>query len=145
MSLIETVVAEEHLEVTDGQVSLVAARCRGCGATVFPSQPSCPRCTASDMARWVLPPQGLLWSYTIQRFPPKAPYDGAGRSEFDPYGVGYVDFDVVIVEGRLTTAAPAELRIGQAVKVVLAPYATDEDGRVLHTFAFEPVGNLDDE
>ncbi|WP_200826615.1 Zn-ribbon domain-containing OB-fold protein [Mycolicibacterium porcinum] len=86
-----------------------------------------------------LPSHGTLWSYTIQRFAPKAPFDGAGQTEFRPYGVGYVAFaDSVIVEGRLTEHEPERLRIGQSMKVVVAPYTTTDDGSELVTYAFAP-------
>jgi len=134
------VVAGEHFSRDGDSVALTVARCARCDATVFPVQPTCPRCTADDMVAESLPDQGTLWSFTIQRFQPKAPFDGAGDAHFRPYGVGYVQFgDRVIVEGRLTENDPDRLRIGQAMKVVLQPHAVDESGTAVVTFGFQPM------
>ena len=37
-----------------------------------PSQPSCPRCTSQQVRERLLARSGTLWSWTIQRFPPKS-------------------------------------------------------------------------
>ncbi len=85
-----------------------------------------------------LPSQGTLWSYTIQRFRPKSPYDGP--DDFEPYGVGYAQLgDRVLVEGRLTENDPRRLRVGQAVKVVADPYTVNAQGAQVITFAFQPI------
>ena len=43
----------------------------------------------------------MLWTWTTQGFEPKPPYVADG--EFEPYGVGYVEFPGFLrVEGRLT-------------------------------------------
>ena len=132
-------VGGEHFTHDGVAVALTVARCTQCGATVFPVQPSCPRCSADDMVSESLGHRGTLWSYTIQRFQPKAPYDGATDAQFIPFGVGYVDFGGVIVEGRLTDNDPASLRIGQTMTAVLQSYAVDDVGKPLFTFAFHPV------
>jgi uncharacterized OB-fold protein len=133
------ILVDESLFSSDGEsVTLHGARCAACDATVFPAQPSCPRCTASDMQPEALPGKGLLWSYTIQRFRPKTPYDGP--ADFEPYGVGYVQLgDRIIVEGRLTENDPRRLRIGQAMKVVTQRYTVDPAGAPVSTFAFHPI------
>ena len=57
--------------------------------------------------------------------------------DFEPYGVGYVELPgEVRVEGRLTEADPARLRIGMAMELVLVP-APGLAGAM--TFAFRPV------
>ena len=109
---------------------LVGSRCRSCGTTVFPRQRSCPRCTLSDNEDRLLPTHGTLWSFTVQGFPPKAPYAGPF-----PYGVGYVQLgDEVIVEARLTESDPSRLRIGDPVELVIVPLNDD-----VTTFAFAPL------
>ena len=65
-------------------------------------------------------------------FEPKPPYVPDG--DFEPYGVGYVEFPGYLrVEGRLTEASPERLRIGMRMRVV----ALERAGRI--TYAFEPV------
>jgi uncharacterized OB-fold protein len=111
----------------DGLPHLVGSRCAHCGTTTFPQQDSCPRCTRSEMEPRVLPRTGSLWSWTVQGFEPKPPYQG----DWAPYGVGYVDLGEVIVEARLTESDPAKLRIGSDMTLVLEPL---RDG--VQTFAF---------
>jgi uncharacterized OB-fold protein len=135
--------------------ALIGSSCRRCGATTFPAQASCPRCTAVDVEERQLATTGTLWSFTVQGFPPKPPY--AGPDEFRPYGVGYVELPGpasaegrlhhgaagggragVVVEARLTEDDPAALEIGMPMELVVVPFGKDGDDRV--TFAFRPAG-----
>ena len=57
-----------------------------------------------------------------------------------PFGVGLVQLgDVVRVEGRLTENDPAKLKFGMEVELTMMPFATDEEGNEIVTFAFRPV------
>ena len=40
-----------------------------------------------------------MWTWTVQRFPPKAPY--LAPSPYEPFALAYVDLGPVKVEGRL--------------------------------------------
>ena len=121
---------------------LIGGRCSGCGAVTFPQQGSCARCGSLDVEAHLLARRGTLWTFTTQGFLPKEPYAGGETAEtFVPYGVGLVQLgDEVRVEGRLTEADPAKLRIGMEVELVIVPFRTDPDGTEVLTFAFAPVG-----
>lgn len=121
----------------DGVPHLIGSACRSCGTTTFPQQDGCPRCTRVDMQPCELPRTGTLWSFTVQAFRPKPPYQGP--EEFTPYGVGYVDLGAVLVEARLTESDPEKLRIGAPVELVLEPFRTDSEGTDVVTFAFAPT------
>ena len=85
--------------------------------------------------------EGRLWSYTVQRFRPKTPpYIGADDDKsFKPFALGYVEFPgQVIVEGRIVGADPADLKIGQPMKVALESFPTSTRGEV-DTYAFGPA------
>ncbi len=117
---------------------LIGARCGACGATTFPVQAVCPRCTAPEMVEQLLERTGTLWTFTVQGFRPKPPY--AGPTDFEPYGVGYVELaDGVMVEARLTESDPEKLAIGAPMELVLVPFSRDGDGNDVMTFAFAPV------
>jgi uncharacterized OB-fold protein len=92
------------------------------------------------MAEHLLSPRGRLWAWTTQEFPPPSPpYAGPTGDAFVPYGVGYVELaDEVRVETRLTETKG--LQIGMDMELLLVPFRTDDDGNVVVTFAFRPVG-----
>lgn len=129
----------EGLFTADERPRLIAGSCRACGTATFPRQESCPRCTGQAISEHLLPVEGRLWTWTIQRFAPKPPY--VGPEPFVPYGVGYVEFaGECIVEGRLTTADPTQLAIGQPMRTASIESRRDPDGTVVTTYAFEPIG-----
>jgi uncharacterized OB-fold protein len=121
----------------DGTASaaLAGSRCAADGTVVFPAQASCPRCSGRDVERVALPERGVLWSWTVQHFRPRAPYRQDGE-EFEPFAVGYVDLGDVVVEARLV-AEPATLRIGLAMRLCRLPLWTEAGGEVLG-YGFEP-------
>jgi uncharacterized OB-fold protein len=120
---------------------LIGSECRSCSTITFPRQPSCPRCTSLDVGERLLARRGVLWSWTIQCFPPKSPPYAAAADAFEPYGVGYVELaGEVRVEARLTIADPEQLEIGMPMELTLAPSPGDAS-RV--TYAFRPVGSAE--
>jgi uncharacterized OB-fold protein len=119
---------------------LIGSQCGACGATAFPRQDRCPRCSGADMSELLLPRRGTLVTWTTQGFPPGAPYAGPTGESFVPFGVGLVELDDVIrVEGRLTENDPEKLRFGMDVELTMVPFATDNEGNEIVTFAFQPV------
>jgi len=136
----EKALAPEISTWPDANPQLIGSKCGSCGATAFPVQPRCPRCSVGDMAELQLPRRGTLVAWTTQGFPPGAPYKGPVGKDFVPFGVGLVQLDDVIrVEGRLTENNPAKLEFGMEVELTMVPFATDADGNELVTFAFQPV------
>ncbi|MFN7176563.1 MAG: Zn-ribbon domain-containing OB-fold protein [Thermaurantiacus sp.] len=107
---------------------LIGGRERATGRIVFP--------LPADMGRFEaieLPPQGMIWSWTVQRFRPKSP-PYAGPETFAPFALAYVQLgDVLIVEGRLAGFAFEDLRVGLPCQTVLEPFA----GKL--SFAFGPL------
>src|ERR1700760_572670 len=115
----------------DQNPQLIGSRCGACGATTFPVQQRCPKCSRDDMSGVKLPRHGTLIAGTTQGFPPGAPYKGPTGKDFVPFGVGLVQLGldqeaVIRVEGRLTENAPAKLQFGQEVELTMIPFTTDE-------------------
>ena len=124
----------------DENPQLIGSKCGACGATAFPQQDHCPRCSAGEMAALLLPRRGTLVTWTTQGFPPGAPYAGPIGKAFVPFGVGLVQLDDVIrVEGRLTENDPAKLQFGMDVELTMIPFTTDDEGNEVVTFAFRPL------
>jgi uncharacterized OB-fold protein len=130
-------VAEGLFVDAAGEVRLIGSQCDECGVVTFPTQTSCPRCTSLRVRERLLARQGTLWSWTVQRFPPKSPpYAVPDPDAFEPYGVGYVELPgEVRVEARLTVAGPEQLRIGMLMTLTLIPAPGGEDGVVTYAFA----------
>ncbi|MBI3213314.1 MAG: OB-fold domain-containing protein [Mycobacterium sp.] len=119
---------------------LIGSSCGDCGATTFPVQDHCPRCSSAAMSESLLPRRGTVIAWTTQGFAPGAPYAGPTGKDFVPFGVGLVQLgDVIRVEGRLTENDPAKLRFGQEVELTMIPFTTDAEGNEVITFAFQPV------
>lgn len=124
----------------DENPQLIGSTCDTCGATVFPVQDHCPKCSGAEMSEVLLPRRGTIVAWTTQAFPPGAPYAGPTGKDFVPFGVGLVQLgDVIRVEGRLTENDPAKLQFGQEVELTMIPFTTDADGNEVVTFAFQPV------
>ena len=135
-----TPVAEGLFTDADGDVRLLGSQCAECGVVTFPAQFSCPRCTSLAVHERRLSSRGVLWSWTIQCFPPKSPpYAVEDKDAFEPYGVGYVELpEKVRVEARLTESDPERLRIGMPMELTLTP-APGREGDGVVTYAFRPV------
>lgn len=124
----------------DADPQLIGSRCGDCGATAFPVQQRCPRCSGGQMSDVNLPRRGTLVAWTTQGFAPGAPYAGPAGKDFVPFGVGLVQLgDVIRVEGRLTENDPAKIQFGQEVELTMVPFTTDAEGNEIVTFAFQPV------
>ncbi|MEE2058535.1 Zn-ribbon domain-containing OB-fold protein [Rhodococcus artemisiae] len=134
-------IAPEISTWPDEDPQLLASSCDHCGATVFPVQPQCPRCSREAMTQIALPRTGTLITWTTQGFLPGAPYLGDETTDtFEPFGVGLVQLgDVIRVESRLTENDPAVLQFGIDVELTMIPLGHDENSDEVVTFAFRPI------
>ena len=121
--------------------ALLGSRCGNCGIATFPVADSCLACCTQDMQLEELPGCGTLWTWTVQQFMPKTPYNSGETMEtFKPYGVGYLELPGgVRVEGRLTENNPEKLTIGMEMEVVFETFRTDENGDEIVSFFFKPL------
>lgn len=122
------------LKLDQGRLELRAGRNRSTGRIVYPWQSE-----SADCDEIVLPREGRLWSWTVQRFRPKSP-PYAGPVDFEPFAVGYVDLGEIIVEARLTGAPLDAYRIGMPM-VLVAERFTPVNDSPCTTFAFAPTGD----
>ena len=122
--------------------SLIGSECSNCGEIYFPIRQACANCSGTDLRTKDLGHKGIMWSWTIQHFMPKPPYNSDETSEtFSPYGIGLVEMDCGIkVKSRLDIDDLSSLEIGQKMTLSIIPFRTDENGRVFETFAFRPEG-----
>jgi uncharacterized OB-fold protein len=120
---------------------LLGSRCEGCGEHFFPVQRGCSNCSGTQLTTVELGNQGTLWTWTIQGFMPKSPYNSDETPEtFTPFGVGYIEMECgVKVEARLKENTPESLRIGMPMELVIEQLRTDEQGNQVMNFAFQAV------
>lgn len=123
--------------------ALLGSRCQACGVASFPVAQSCQACCSEDVAIEELPGRGTLWTWTVQQFMPKSPYNSGETMEtFRPYGVGYLELPGgVRVEGRLTENDPEKLQIGMEMEVIFDTFRTEANGDEVVSFFFKPVEN----
>jgi uncharacterized OB-fold protein len=129
------------LTSSDGLARLIGSRCRNCGEVYFPAANGCTRCRSTSMESFDIGREGTLWSWTIQNFLPKSPYNsGETEADFKPYGVGYVEMaSGVKIECRLSVADPAKLKIGMPMTLAVEPYGKAPEGESILTFVFFPT------
>jgi len=116
------------------QLRLIGGRHRASGRMVFPLPDDIESFEPVELLS-----RGTLWSYTVQRFPPKSPpYRGA--EPFEPFALGYVELPgALIVESRLTEVNFDALRLGLPIELTTAALRTDPDGCVVLSYAFRPA------
>ncbi|MEO0549696.1 MAG: OB-fold domain-containing protein [Pseudomonadota bacterium] len=131
-------VAEGLIEETPNGIALRGGYCSDRQKYLFPLPE---RYEEEGIDPVTLKQEGTLWSYTVQRFPPKDPFKGErDPAAFQPYAVGYVELeDQIIVEARLKTQDFDALTIGAPMSLTLLEFAADQDGTPLVTYAFEPT------
>ena len=131
-------VADGLIVEHEGEPRLLGGRSRADGKIVFPL-PQGPE--AERYEPHPLPTEGTLWSFTVQRFRPKSPYNGPGDDKsFKPYAVGYVELPgEIIVESRLETDDFSQLKIGIPMRFTLQNFRKDADGADVVTYAFRPA------
>lgn len=131
-------VADNLFRGEGAETRLLAGRRRADGRLRFPFPHGA---GADDYELIELAPEGRLWSYTVQRFRPKTPFNGDGDDrDFKPYGVGYVELPgEIIVEARLVADDFNALTIGEPMRITTEAYRTDEAGEPVLTYAFSPT------
>lgn len=123
---------------TDDMSALIGARNKETGQIFFPL----PLNPADNIEPIALATRGTVWTYTVQRFPPKPPYIGpTDPAKFKPYVVAYVSLPgQTMVESRLTGVEPDDVKIGMEVEftvIPLDPDAPSDEQLLIH--AFKPV------
>jgi uncharacterized protein len=122
----------EGLFTDENPPRLIGGRNRVTGRIVFPCPPS------SEFDPYPLKREGILWSYTIQRYRPKSP-PYAGPEAFKPWPVAYIALEgETMVEARLANVEFDAITIGMRVEFAPVPLDPDAADTCLIP-AFQPV------
>ncbi|MGH7896301.1 MAG: Zn-ribbon domain-containing OB-fold protein [Candidatus Binatia bacterium] len=112
---------------------LLAARCVACDRLQFPAAASCPYCGEDGSRETAVGPDARLFLFTAITSPPPG-YRGPL-----PYGFGIVELpEGLRVVTRLTESDVTRLHVDQAMRLVVEPLFSDEDGTPVLSFAFGP-------
>jgi uncharacterized protein len=107
------------IDTSNGEPHLVGSACGECSTQTFPAQSGCPRCGSNSVSEVALARTGSVWTWTVQRFAPKAPY--LASAPYEPFALAYVDLGTVKVESRLRGKSIDDWHIGDPVRVVIDP------------------------
>lgn len=139
----DSAAAEERIAGTywrqgdDGNVELIAARCRSCGTLHLPAVPVCANCYSDQFDPAALHGPGKLYAHTVIHVPP------AGYPPI--YAVGYVDFpEGVRVFGHVRLIDGVKLRADMPVTLESGTLFKRSDGTPVVGYRFAPMtgGNV---
>jgi len=141
------VVDADKLPVIEGWFTiepgrLVGNRCRSCGDYFFPKALLCrnPNCTVEDLKEVSLSGKGKVWSYTINHYPPPAPY--VPPDPFVPYALVVVEMpeEKLMVMGPLADGFDYRtLKIGMDMELVVERLYTDAEGNDRMIWKWRPA------
>ena len=121
-------------------VRLTGSRCTTCETPYFPKSSRCHSadCDDSQMQDADFGPDGAIWSYSVQNYPPPPP--AITREPYEPYALGVVDLDDGLrVVGRLTSTDTEKIRVGARVQLVVGALGEDAEGSELTSWMFRPI------
>lgn len=123
---------------------LLGSRCTTCSTPYFPASGIChnPGCSDSQVQDASFGPSGIVWSSSIQNYPPPPParYD----EPYVPYALGVVDLDDGLrVVGRMAVDDPSSVSVGDRVELVIEALCHQDDGSEPVSWMFRPVGDTE--
>ena len=115
-----------------GAGRLATTKCGGCGRTAWPPRGFCGEC-GSDRYEWVdLPGEGTVHAFSVQETGLPSGFEG-------PRVFAIVKIDGLRVFSILTGADPAQVKIGQRVRLAPLRVADDPKGNARWLPAFRPA------
>ncbi|MGQ4601447.1 OB-fold domain-containing protein [Nocardia sp. R6R-6] len=101
---------------------LEGSRCAVCNTVAYPATTICARCVQPTASAMELSTRGVVWAYTVQRFPPKSPPYMPPAEGFSPFAVGYVELpEGIRIQAILECEDFAELERAPVQLVSTAP------------------------
>ncbi len=120
------------------QARLQGTHCRSCGESFLGPRTACENCGSLDVEEVVFSREGTLYTYTIIRNRPPGDYKGP-VDPFEPFAEGLVELpEGIRLVSKLSGIEFPDIRIGMALELSVEKLFTDEDGRDVMEFRFQP-------
>lgn len=90
---------------------ILGVQCTSCSTKTFPKRNFCPNCRGTKLKDWIVPSEGVIYSFTIVHFPIEK-YENA------PYYVGLISFESdkkPLITAQLSFQKEENLQIGKNV------------------------------
>lgn len=132
-------VAEELFRVDDDGAGLIGSRCTGCGTHYFPRTGHCrnPECDDKSLEPAVIGRRGRLYSWTVQRYRPPAPFR---MDSWQPYALGLIELpEGLRVMAMLSGIHLDEISIDMPLELAADALYTDDEERSVLTYKYRPV------
>jgi uncharacterized OB-fold protein len=125
----------------DGEPHLLGSRCTTCGTYFFPRADFfCrnPACDGTTFEEGPLSNRGRVWSWTVNRYQPPAPYVSPS-DDFAPFGIAAVELadEKMVVLGQVVPGV--DVAVGDEVELVVDTLFTDDDGTEQLVWKWSPV------
>lgn len=136
--------AVEGWFTTGAEPALIGTTCQSCGTISFPRENTfCknPSCSSEDFDDVELSRFGTVWSYTDAQYQPPPPY--IPRADpYEPFALAAVELpEGIVILGQVADGFGVDdLKVGNAVELVIEPLYTDETG-VRTTWRWKPVAS----
>jgi uncharacterized OB-fold protein len=119
-------------------VRFAGIRCGSCGIALLGRRRRCENCASTEVAEAQFALTGRVHTYTIQRYPPPAPF--VAPQPWIPRGLAWIDLDDQGPRILGPVEGPAEqVSIGLRVVARFSPGWRDDRGREVIAFSFAPV------
>lgn len=131
-------VVPEVLDLSGDAAALTGSRCVGCGAVYYPKAAGCrnPECDSDALEPELIVGDGVLHSFTVQRYQPPSLF---GMDPWSPYAIALVDMSQgVRVMGIVAGGHMQDLRIGMRLSLASQVIAQNGDQPVA-THMFVPA------
>ena len=122
---------------SEGDVRLLASKCRQCGEIFFPKKIGgvCTHCQHDTFDEIKLSSTGKIYSYSVVMIRPPEYYKGEV-----PYTLGFVDLpEGIRVETLFTQCDFDVLAVDMEVEMILDTLHIDEEGNEVICYKFRPV------
>ena len=121
----------------DGNVFLLASKCKNCGELFFPAkeQTICTHCQHEEFETVNLSRTGKIFTFSVVQVRPPEFYKGEV-----PYALARIELpDGILIDSLVADCDFEQLKVGMEMELVLDKLYTHQEGQDVITYKFKPV------